>query len=191
MRQVVNSTVHGRGNGRLSYVMHLVFGCSVKESGSLPHFEHTPRPPFFADSMELCLSSLAPSPVVALSVPNTSKDLTRTRAQHPVALPAHDEHNRAARNNPESQICQDISQINSKLSSFSLRPTVERLNPMSTTLHRTNQLQSKLRTRRNHLLEKSKGTEEPLVNNRKDIETLQLLRAPQLADLKSPTGINR
>ncbi|KZV40516.1 hypothetical protein F511_37653 [Dorcoceras hygrometricum] len=34
----------GRGNGRLSCLMHLVFGCSVKASGSLPHFEHTPWP---------------------------------------------------------------------------------------------------------------------------------------------------
>ncbi|KZV41722.1 hypothetical protein F511_29987 [Dorcoceras hygrometricum] len=47
--------------------MHLVFGCGVKASGSLPHFEHTPWPPFVADLVELCLSSLPPFLVVAFS----------------------------------------------------------------------------------------------------------------------------
>ncbi|KZV26136.1 hypothetical protein F511_13596 [Dorcoceras hygrometricum] len=50
----LTTTVHGRGNGRLGCLMHLVFGCSVKASGSLPHFEHTPWPPFVVDVVELC-----------------------------------------------------------------------------------------------------------------------------------------
>ncbi|KZV38429.1 hypothetical protein F511_41314 [Dorcoceras hygrometricum] len=40
----LTTTVHGRGNGRLSCLMHIVFGCGVTASGSLPHCEHTPWP---------------------------------------------------------------------------------------------------------------------------------------------------
>ncbi|KZV36670.1 hypothetical protein F511_40410 [Dorcoceras hygrometricum] len=47
---------------------HRLSRLSVKASGSLPHFEHTLWPPLFADLVELCLSSLAPFPVVAFSV---------------------------------------------------------------------------------------------------------------------------
>ncbi|KZV45285.1 hypothetical protein F511_06803 [Dorcoceras hygrometricum] len=40
----LTTTVHGRGNDMLSCLMHLVFGCCITASGSLPHCEHTPWP---------------------------------------------------------------------------------------------------------------------------------------------------
>ncbi|KZV16336.1 folylpolyglutamate synthase [Dorcoceras hygrometricum] len=42
----LTTTVHGRGNNKLSRSMHLVSGSSVMASGSLPHCEHTPWPLF-------------------------------------------------------------------------------------------------------------------------------------------------
>ncbi|KZV27073.1 hypothetical protein F511_32687 [Dorcoceras hygrometricum] len=45
----LTTTVHGRGNSGLSYLMHLVFWCSVMASGSLPHYEHTPWTLFVVD----------------------------------------------------------------------------------------------------------------------------------------------
>ncbi|KZV26271.1 hypothetical protein F511_42067 [Dorcoceras hygrometricum] len=63
----LTTTVHELCHGRVSCLMHLVFGCGVKASGSLPHFEHTPWPLFVADLVELCLSSLVPFLVEAFS----------------------------------------------------------------------------------------------------------------------------
>ncbi|KZV58328.1 hypothetical protein F511_31406 [Dorcoceras hygrometricum] len=56
---------------------------------------------------------------------------------------------------------------------------------------RTNQLKSKLKTRRNHLLESSKGTEELSTGILNSSRTLQPLRAPSTCRIGSPNCMNQ
>ncbi|KZV45909.1 hypothetical protein F511_27693 [Dorcoceras hygrometricum] len=42
--------------------MHVVFGCSVMASGSLPHCEHTPWPLFVVDEQQVELFDASGNP---------------------------------------------------------------------------------------------------------------------------------